>query len=76
LTATWLVTEDEVVAGQIEGAMFGLASSVQADIFEPQLLLRVSRRICHDVGDLVGLSTLGCRVFGVWNGVERGSAQR
>jgi hypothetical protein len=44
--------------------MFGLASSVQADIFEAQLLLRISRRICHDVGDVFGLSTLGGWVFG------------
>jgi hypothetical protein len=53
LIATWLVAEDEVVASQIESAMLGLASSVQADIFEPQLLLRVCCRICHGVGDLV-----------------------
>jgi len=61
--ATWLVAEDEVVASQIECAVFGLASSVQADVFEPQLLLWISCRICHDVGNVLRLSTLGCWVL-------------
>jgi len=53
LIAARLVAEDEVVASQIECAVFGLAPSVQADIFESQFLLRVSRRICHNVGEFI-----------------------
>lgn len=70
LIATWLVAEDEMVASQIESAMLGLASSVQADIFEPQLLLRVCCRICHGVGER---PCQNCRRsgLGLWKGERR-----